>query len=92
LISGPSAPTRNLRTSFIVNARSIYFDGRASSDFEERLNNLIPGEIPKSNAGRRILDYVLNNNASKYILREQHHESLSSDDLLIVGQCTGDQA
>jgi capsular polysaccharide export protein len=92
LIRGASTPAGNLRTSFIVNARSIYFDGRASSDFEEKLNDLPRGELIQTEAGRRVLDFVLNSNSSKYSLREQHHESVSGDDLLIVGQCTGDQS
>jgi capsular polysaccharide export protein len=92
LISGVPKPPRNLRTAFIISARSVYFDGRGSTELEDELNKLEPGKLSQSNAGRRVLDYVLKSNATKYVLSEEHSCDISDRDLLIVGQCTGDQA
>jgi capsular polysaccharide export protein len=79
-------------TAYVVGNRSIYFDGRASTECEQRLNALEPGSLPNSEAGRRILAHVLASGLSKYQASTTNPVPLSNRDLLILGQCTGDQA
>jgi capsular polysaccharide export protein len=81
-----------VNAAFVVGSRSIYFDGRASTECERRLNALQPGSLPGSEAGKRILAHVLASGLTKYQAATSSPVRLTSRDLLIIGQCTGDQA
>jgi capsular polysaccharide export protein len=72
--------------------RSIYFDGRIPTDFERKLNALEPGRLPASETGRAILAHVLASGATKYGAGTAPEVDITDRDLLIIGQCTGDQA
>ncbi len=81
-----------VNAAFVVGSRSIYFDGRASTECEQRLNTLTPGALPSSDEGKRVLAHVLTAGLTKYQAPTTSPIQLSSRDLLILGQCTGDQA
>lgn len=85
-------PPRSLNTAFIVGTGPIYFDGRESTDLERRLNQLASQQLPRSDDGRRLLAHVLASRMTKYTYHGQPGEIPTASDLLIVGQCTGDQA
>lgn len=77
--------------AFVVGYRSIYFDGRTSTDWEAQLNALTPGELSRSVEGKYLLSHILGAGLSKYS-GTAPDVRLTERDLLIVGQCTGDQA
>jgi capsular polysaccharide export protein len=77
--------------AFVVGYRSIYFDGRNGTDLESRLNALTPGELPQSSEGKRLLTHILDAALSKFSGKPAPVR-LTERDLLIIGQCTGDQA
>jgi capsular polysaccharide export protein len=88
LLAPPGAP----KTAFIVGDSSIYFDGRESTDLERRLNKLEPGLLPHSAEGKRLLEHILASSLTKYAATSKTAMKPTVRDLLIVGQCTGDQA
>jgi capsular polysaccharide export protein len=85
-------PPRARRSAFVVGERSIYFDGREETDLERRLNKLEPGLLPHSPNGKRLLDYILASALTKYPSTSEATTRPTARDLLIVGQCSGDQA
>jgi capsular polysaccharide export protein len=79
-------------SAFVVGWRSIYFDGRSSTDLERNLNALTPGRLPQSPDGRRLLSRILDASLSKSPGSATATARPTGRDLLIVGQCAGDQA
>src|SRR5262245_47588105 len=85
-------PPKAAGNAFVVGYRSIYFDGRESTDLERRLNALIPGTLPQSPDGRRLLEHILSRSLSKFQGTSDLAVRPTERDLVIIGQCTGDQA
>jgi capsular polysaccharide export protein len=85
-------PPATRGNAFLADYRSVYFDGRGSTDLERRLNALKPGELPQSPDGGRLLAHILDRSLSKYQGAACATARPTARDLLIVGQCTGDQA
>jgi capsular polysaccharide export protein len=88
LIGAPAAP----KAAFIVGERSVYFDGRISTDIERRLNALKSGLLAGSPDGKRLLIHILASALTKYPSKSKTTTRPTARDLLIIGQCTGDQA
>lgn len=79
-------------SSYILNHRGIYFDGRSSSDLEEGLNALLPGYASRSSLASAVVEKVISEEFTKYDNLTDTSERTPRDSLLIVGQCNGDQA
>lgn len=77
--------------AFVAGSRSIYFDGRGSTDLERLLNALTPGELMRSKEGNRLLAHIIDSALSKFEGTPAPVRPTNRD-ILIVGQCTGDQA
>jgi capsular polysaccharide export protein len=91
LVNPPRVCNGAFNTAFIVSDRSIYFDGRVSTEIERRLNQLTPGQLAQS-GGQRLLEHVLASSLTKFPSAVQAARMPTDRDLLILGQCTGDQA
>jgi capsular polysaccharide export protein len=85
-------PPKARRSAFVVGDRSIYFDGREETDLERRLNTLEPRLLPRSPEGELLLTYILASALTKYPNTSEATTRPTARDLLIVGQCSGDQA
>ncbi|MEL6583430.1 MAG: hypothetical protein AAFQ36_06325 [Pseudomonadota bacterium] len=89
LYSGRKHP-KNKRTSLIACREGIYYDGHAPSDVETALNALTPGRGQHPDA-LALIAKITGSGLTKYEL-EKDDTKLPEGAVLIIGQCTGDQA
>lgn len=89
LYAGRADP-KGHHSSVIPCREGVYFDGSGTSTVEQTLNALQPGRGDQEDA-RILIDHILKTGLTKYDLQTTS-QKLPADALLIVGQCTGDQA
>jgi capsular polysaccharide export protein len=79
--------------SYVIDNRSLYFNGREVTDIECILNSASAGEWRSDPRGRSFIEFIKQSNFQKY---DDNSDALSVDltteDLVVVGQCAGDAA
>ena len=89
LLPGPAS--RKLLTSFIINHKGIYFDGRAPCDMEDALQALHRGYATSSIA-QSLLQLVRRKRITKYTMNDNIDLRIDPTDVVIIGQVVGDQS
>lgn len=79
--------------SYVMDSQAPYFDGRRSTDLEDQLNAMDAGWWTNDIEAVDFLAEFRSSNVQKYIQMSKASGTITTPtDLLIIGQCTGDQS